>query len=457
MLFEMIVSEGIAHNSYIIGSGGSAAVIDPRRDCEAFLKIAARAEMSITHIFETHRNEDYVIGSQELSARCGAGIFHGANLSFSYGNKVKEGDVFRFGSLELAVLETPGHTEESISLVVRDPDISPDPYMIFSGDTLFSGDIARTDFYGPDRRAEMAEKIYDSITKKILPLGDGVIVCPAHGAGSICGGEIADHPFTTIGYERKTNRLLLKGKEAFVEQRIHESPYVPPYFRQMEQYNKTGAPVLGRLPRLHPLGITQVHTLIRAGAQVIDIRSPTAFGAGHIPGSLSIWRDGIPAFAGWFLTYEHPIVLIDDFNLGLDTVVRRLVRLGYDNIAGYLAGGFPTWFKGGQEIATVQTCSVQQLEERLRTEVPFILDVRDIRNYRAIGHIRGAHHTYVGEVPQFLPEIPRDDPIVVYCDAGWKGSLAASYLKKNRFRDVTNVLGGMQAWKNAGFRIEKSQ
>jgi hydroxyacylglutathione hydrolase len=457
MLFEMIVSEGIAHNSYIIGSGGSAAVIDPRRDCEAFLKIAARAEMSITHIFETHRNEDYVIGSQELFAQCGAGIFHGANLSFSYGNKVKEGDVFRFGSLELAVLETPGHTEESISLVVRDLDISPDPYMIFSGDTLFSGDIARTDFYGLDRSAEMAEKIYDSITKKILPLGDGVIVCPAHGAGSICGGEIADHPFTTLGYEQRTNPLLKKGKEAFIEQRVRESPYVPPYFRQMEQYNKTGAPVLGRLPRLHPLGITQVRQLIGAGAQVIDIRSPTSFGAGHIPGSLSIWRDGIPAFAGWFLTYEHPIVLIDDFNLLLDTVVRRLVRLGYDNIAGYLAGGFPTWFKGGQEIATVQTCSVQQLEERLRTEVPFILDVRDIRNYRAVGHIRGAHHTYVGEVPQFLPKIPRDDPIVVYCDAGWKGSLAASYLKKNRFRTITNVLGGMQAWKNAGFRIEKSQ
>jgi hydroxyacylglutathione hydrolase len=246
-------------------------------------------------------------------------------------------------------------------------------------------------------------------------------------------------------------------KEAFIGQRVRESPYVPPYFRQMEQYNTMGAPVLLHLPRLRPLGIAQVRQLIRSGAQVVDIRSPTAFGGGHIPGSLSIWRDGVPAFAGWFLTYEHPVLLIDDFNLGLDTVVRRLVRLGYDNIAGFLAGGFPTWFKGGQEIATIQTCSVQQLEERLRTEVPFLLDVRDIRNYQTVGHIRGAHHTYVGELPRFLPKIPRDDPVVVYCDAGWKGSLAASYLKINRFHDVTNVLGGMQAWKNAGFRIEKSQ
>jgi hydroxyacylglutathione hydrolase len=456
MFFETIVSEGIAHNSYMIGSGGSAAVIDPRRDCEIYTAIAEKAETEITHIFETHRNEDYVVGSKELSARCGAGIFHGANLPFSYGNPVREGDTFRFGSLELSVLETPGHTEESISLVVRDLDISADPCLVFTGDTLFCGDIARTDFFGADRKAEMAAKIFDSISKKIVTLGDGVIVCPAHGAGSVCGDEIADHPFTTVGYEQKTNRMLLLGREEFISHRTRDSPYVPPYFHQMEQYNKDGAPVLGRLPQLHPLGTARVLQLMNAGAQVLDIRSPTAFAAGHIPGSLSIWRDGIPSFAGWFLDYEHPVVLIDDFNLGLETVARRLVRLGYDDLAGYLAGGFPAWYKAAQEVAAIGACSVQQLSERLQAESPFILDVRDIRNYHAVGHIRGAHHRYVGELPRHLSEIPRNDPIVVYCDAGWKGSLAASYLAKNRFRQITNVLGGMQAWKRAGFRIEKS-
>ena len=456
MLFETVVSEGIAHNSYIIGSGGSAAVIDPRRDCDVFTEIADRGETVISHIFETHRNEDYVIGSRELSARCGAKIFHGAKLPFSYGNPVNEGDTFRFGSLELSVLETPGHTEESISLVIKDRDVSADPFMIFSGDTLFTGDIARTDFYGIDRNAEMAAKIFDSITKKILALGDGVIVCPAHGAGSICGGEIVDHPFTTIGYERKTNRMLLMGRKAFIEHRTRESPYVPPYFRQMEQYNKNGAPNLGRFPLLRPLGVAPIRELINTGAQVIDIRSPTAFAAGHIPKSLSIWRDGIPAFAGWFLSYDRPVVLIDDFNLGLETVATRFARLGYDNITGYLAGGFPAWFKAAQEIASIGTCSVQQLQERLQAESPFILDVRDIKNYLAIGHIRGAHHRYVGELPQYLSEIPRNDPIVVYCDAGWKGSLAASYLAKNGYHHITNVLGGMQAWKRAGFPIENS-
>jgi hydroxyacylglutathione hydrolase len=456
MLFHTIVSEGIAHNSYIIGSGGTAAVIDPRRDCDVYLGIADRAETEITHIFETHRNEDYVTGSRELAARCGAGIYHGAQLPFSYGTPVREGDRFRFGSLELSVLETPGHTEESISLVIRDLDSSPEPYMVFSGDTLFSGDIARTDFFGDDRKPEMAQKIFDSITKKILLLGDGVTICPAHGAGSVCGGEITDHPFTTVGYERRTNRQIRMGREAFIRQRITESPYVPPYFRQMEQYNKEGAPILGRLPHVQPMGIEKVKKLREAGAQVLDIRSPTAFGAGHIPNSLSIWQDGIPSFAGWFLTYEHPIILVDDFNLGLDTVIKQLVRLGYDNITGYLAGGFPAWFKGAQDIATVDTCSVQQLKERLKNETPFILDVRDIKNYRSVGHIRGAHHFYIGELPHHFAEIPKNEPIVVYCDAGYKGSLAASILAQKQFHDITNLLGGMQAWTRAGFRIEKS-
>jgi hydroxyacylglutathione hydrolase len=183
MLFERIVSEGIAQNSYLIGSGGRAAVIDPRRDCDIYLEIANRNELVITHIFETHRNEDYVIGSLELKKRCGADIFHGSQMTFAYGKPVHEGDRFTLGSLELSVLETPGHTEESISLVLWDTEVSDNPYMVFSGDTLFAGDIARTDFFGEERKAEMAEKIYDSINDKILPLGDGVILCPAHGAG----------------------------------------------------------------------------------------------------------------------------------------------------------------------------------------------------------------------------------------------------------------------------------
>ena len=455
MLFERIVSEGISHNSYLIGSGGRAAVIDPRRDCDIYLEIASRNELVITHIFETHRNEDYIIGSLELKSRCGAEIFHGARMAFAYGTPVREGDRFILGSLVLSVLETPGHTEEGISLVLRDTDVADQPYMVFSGDTLFAGDIARTDFFGQERKREMAEKIFDSIANKILPLGEGVILCPAHGAGSVCGEEIADHPFTTIGYEKKTNPSLTSGRELFVSRRATESPYFPPYFRQMETNNRDGAPILHRLPDLPHLSIQKVNQIRKSGCQIVDIRSPTSFGAGHIPGSISIWREGLPVFMGWVLDYQRPIIIVDDFNLDLDHVRRHFIRLGYDTVAGILSGGFPAWTKAAQDIGTVPTCSVQQLNERLKKENPFILDVRDIKNWRAVGHIPGAHHIFVGELPHHLDEIPKDEPVVVYCDAGYKGSLAASILSVNQYHDLTNLLGGMTAWEKAGFRIEK--
>jgi hydroxyacylglutathione hydrolase len=455
MLFERIVSEGISHISYLIGSGGHAAVIDPRRDCEIYSDIARKNDLVITHIFETHRNEDYVIGSLELARRCGAGIYHGSAMDFSYGKSVREGDTFTFGSLELTIIETPGHTDESISLILKDKDVSLLPYMVFCGDTLFSGDIARTDFYGRDRDAEMAVRIWNSITTKILPLGDGVIICPAHGAGSVCGGEIADHPFTTVGYEKTTNRWLLMNKDDFVSARKQESPYVPPYFRQMEIYNKMGAPLLHTIPQLTPLSVDEVNKFRASGSQILDIRSPTSFGAGYIPGSISIWREGLPSFMGWFMDYTKPIVIVDDFNLSLDAVQHHFIRLGYDTIAGYLAGGFPQWTKAAQEIATLPTCSVQQLKARLETESPFILDVRDSKNWNSAGHIRNAHHRYVGELPHHLDEIPKNEPLVICCDAGYKGSLAASILARHNYTDMINVLGGMTAWKRAGFSIVK--
>jgi hydroxyacylglutathione hydrolase len=454
MLFERIFSEGLAHNSYIIGAAGKAAVIDPRRDCERYLEIAARNNCTITHIFETHRNEDYVIGSLALAERCGAGIFHGAALDFAYGTAVHDGDLFTFGSLSVQVLETPGHTEESISLVLRDRESGGTPFMVFCGDTLFAGDIARTDFFGEARKEEMAEKIYDSITQKILTLGDGVILCPAHGAGSVCGGEIADHPFTTAGYERSTNPFLLMGREEFVSARKTESPYLPPYFRTMERYNRDGPPVLHHLPLIRPLTVPELNSLRHAGCQVLDIRGPTAFAGGHIPGSISLWRNGISSYAGWFLTCDDPIVLIDDFNQETEEIQRQLFRLGYDRIAGILSGGMGTWYKSGGETGTTKTCSVRELRQHLEDGTPFLLDVRDIRNRRAFGHIRGSHHVYVGELPRHLDEIPVNEPVFVYCDAGFKGSLAASILARHGYQTVINVLGGMTAWKQAGFPTE---
>ena len=451
MLFERVVSEGIAHHSYIIGDEGKAAVIDPRRDGEVYLDIAARNGCTITHIFETHRNEDYVIGSLPLADRCGAGIFHGSGMDFAYGTSVTDGETFRLGSLSLQVLETPGHTEESISLVVRDTPGGDVPLLVFSGDTIFAGDVARTDFFGDDRKEEMAQKIYDSIMR-IFSLGDSVILFPAHGAGSVCGGEIADRSFTTVGMEKATNPLIRMGRQSFVSHRVTESPYKPPYFRTMEQYNRDGAPRV-LLPALRPLTPSELENLRTSGCQVLDIRAPGGFAAGHIPGSLSIWRNGISSYAGWFLNYQDPIVIIDDFNQNTGEIIRQLFRLGYDDVGGILAGGIGSWFKNGGAVGTFRTCTVFGLRERLEREEVFILDVRDIRNRRNSGFIPGSHHIYLGELPTHLDRIPRDLPVIVYCDAGFKSATAASILARHQYHDLTTVLGGMITWKQEGFPI----
>ena len=204
MLFEKITSDILAHHSYVIGAGGEMAVIDPRRDCRVYTTIAENRDMKIAGIFETHKNEDYVTGSRELARPTGAEIYHGAREEFGFGTAVREGETFRFGPLELEVLETPGHTVESISLLLRDRSVSGDPLMVFTGDALFAGDVGRTDLAGEDRRREMSEMLYASLHENLLPLAGGVIVCPAHGAGSVCGGNIGDREYTTIGFEAAT-------------------------------------------------------------------------------------------------------------------------------------------------------------------------------------------------------------------------------------------------------------
>jgi hydroxyacylglutathione hydrolase len=241
MIFEKVVSAGLAHNSYMAGSGGEAAVIDPRRDIGIYLDIARRNDLRITHVFETHRNEDYLIGSLELARVTGCEIHHGAKMDFMYGRPVREGDSFQVGSLDLRILETPGHTEESISIVLSDTEVSGTPLMVFTGDALFAGEVGRTDFY-PDRKEEVAGELHDSLHRKILPLGDRVIVCPAHGGGSVCGADISDLPWTTIGYEKETNPMLLLDRDSFIRKKLAEWHHYPAYFSRMEVQNRAGPP-----------------------------------------------------------------------------------------------------------------------------------------------------------------------------------------------------------------------
>jgi hydroxyacylglutathione hydrolase len=449
-MVKLIKSKGIAHHSYFIGASGRAIVVDPRRDVDVYLDLSESQELDITHIFETHRNEDYVIGSVELAHATGAEIFHGTNLDFAYGTPVKDGDKFQFGNIELEVLETPGHTLESISLVLRDLNVSEDPQMAFTGDVIFAGATGRIDFYGVDKRPEIAGLLYDSLFKKILPLGDQTVLCPAHGAGSICGADIREQDYTTVGYEKKTNPQLQVSREEFIQLKVAEELYTPPYFQEMEFQNQNGAPILGRLPHLKAVHPKILKNMMKKELQILDIRKPTSFAGGHINGSLNIWKDGVPAFGGWFLNYQDPIVVVDD-NQGTNEVLHALVRLGFDNIHGYLAGGFPSWYLHAEHIDTLNLWSVHQLKEKVGGEF-FLLDVRKLED-RKEGYIEGSYHIYVGELPDRMKEIPSGVPVVVYCDSGYKSTTACSYLKKYGYTDLTSVLGSMTAWLKAGYHV----
>jgi hydroxyacylglutathione hydrolase len=288
MFLEKVKSEGLEHLSYILGHDGRAAVIDPRRDCQAYIDIAGQHGARITHIFETHRNEDYVAGSTNLARRAGAEIYHGMALDFSYGKPAVEGDAFQFGDMTLAILETPGHTFESISLVLRDSSYGDQPLAVFTGDLLFIGSVGRTDFF-PDRHREVAGLQYDSIFDKLLPLGDQVIVYPAHGAGSVCGSNMAAREFSTLGYERENNPDLKFGsREAFVEHKITENPKIAPYFKKMERLNLHGAPPMDLLPEPPPMSAEWFENAMETGMICVDLRSPEAFAGAFIPGSLAI-------------------------------------------------------------------------------------------------------------------------------------------------------------------------
>ncbi|AKB35892.1 Metallo-beta-lactamase family protein [Methanosarcina siciliae C2J] len=457
MIFERIKSEGLAHLSYLIGSGDEAIVIDPRRDCQVYFDLARSKGMTIKYIFETHRNEDYVIGSLELEKLTGAGIYHGSGVDFKYGNIIKkDGQEFGFGALKLTAMHTPGHTDESMSYVLTDPDAGKEPIMVFTGDALFVGDVGRTDLYGPEEAPRLAANLYDSIFNKILPLGDGVILCPAHGAGSLCGGMISDREYSTLGLERIQNPVLQKTeKEEFVKFKLEESLEFPPYFKKMEKYNLQGPPLLQGLPVPKLLSPEEFKTEIEKGAVVVDTRMPHSFGGAHIKGSYSIWLGGLPSFAGWMLPSDKPILLVLEEKEQLETAVRYLVRLGYDNIRGFLNGGIAAWYMEALQIDSFNLISVHDLKARIeKDEEIVILDVRSNEEWEA-GHIEGARHIYVGHVEDNLDKIPKECPIVVYCGSARRSNIAASILKKHGYNKVYNVLGSMVAWKSAGYEVVK--
>ncbi|MCW4052870.1 MAG: MBL fold metallo-hydrolase [Candidatus Bathyarchaeota archaeon] len=458
MIFERVRSEGLAHISYFLGADGEAVVIDPRRDCQIYIDLARKNKLQIQHIFETHLNEDYVIGSRELAHFTGAAIYHGPGLDFGYGETVKNGRDFSFGGMVITAIHTPGHTDESMSYTLVDPSVTDRALMVFTGDTLFIGDVGRVDLYGSKEAPRLAGNLYTSIFDKILPLGDGVILCPAHGAGSICGGTISEREQSTLGLERLHTPLLQKRREDFVKFKVAERHERPPYFRRMEQYNLKGPPLLKHLPEPPPLSPREFHQQIKQGAVVVDTRTPSAFGGAHIEGSYNIWLTGIPILAGWVLPYDKAILLVLEDGGHLEAAVRYLVRLGYDHQAGYLCGGIEacgleSWYVEALPTEHLGLLTVHELKTRLdRQENLLVLDVRSKEEWSE-GHIEGSRNIYVGHLENRLNEIPEDQPIAVVCGVGNRASLGASILERVGRRNVYTVLGSMTAWQKASYHV----
>ena len=447
MLFLRIKSKGLANISYFIGSGGEAAVIDPRRDIDVYLDTAREHCMHIKYIFETHRNEDYVAGSTLLSVATGAPIYHGEALDFKYGNKTAEGDRFAVGEARLAVLETPGHTPESLSFVLSGKT-SETPLMAFTGDTVFPGSTGRTDLWGD--RAQAAGILYDSIKQKILKLGESVTLCPAHGAGSVCGAGIDDRDVTTVGYERLTNPDLQLDRDSFIAMKISESPVKPPYFKQMEKMNLEGATASRIMPTLRPLDARKFKDEIKNGI-VFDARMPYAFAA-HIPGAYSIWLDGLSTYPGLIAEYSKPIYLVTERDEEVSKAATYLYRIGFDNVEGYLCGGFQRWLEYALDLDFIGLLVPDALAGMIPAGNIDVLDVRTDAEWKE-GHIKEAKHIYIGDLERRVNEVPKDRAVVCICSTGMRASMAASILKRSGVKTVYNVLGGIEAWKKKDYPL----
>ncbi|MHB8773207.1 MAG: MBL fold metallo-hydrolase [Syntrophales bacterium] len=451
MLCKRIEAEGIAHYSYLIGDEGEAAVIDPRIDCGVYLAETNPTGYRLRHIFETHRHEDFVLGSAALAAATGAVIWHAdAQWEYRYGTPAGDGQTWKIGRLTLRAIHSPGHTPGSMSYLLSDPDGVP--WMVFTGDALFAGDVGRVDLLGMDQAPAMAGELYDTLFGKLLPLGDGVIVCPAHGSGSVCAGGIGERIWTTIGLERLHNPKLRRPDRAAFISLVAEKLERPPYFRKMERFNLDGATFSETA--VAPLSVADFARLSRE-AIVLDTRAVLAFGAAHIPGALSIWAAGLPSFAGWFLPDDRPIVLVNDAD-DPAPVSRSLMRLGFTALAGYLSGGMLAWHMAGRGSEAIATVTVQSLCAQLDAGgEPWILDVRSNGELEHVGLITGAHHIHVTELPGRMEEVPRDRRVTIFCGSGLRSMIAASLLKREGWHHLAVVLGGIAGWRSVSCPIRR--
>jgi glyoxylase-like metal-dependent hydrolase (beta-lactamase superfamily II)/rhodanese-related sulfurtransferase len=451
MYFEQFYLGCLAHASYMLASEGEAVVVDPQRDVELYLKAAADHGVTIKHIFESHLHADFVSGHRELAARTGAKIYMGAQAGATLPHvPVHDDFVLKFGKASIRVLETPGHTPESICLVVTDDEKSPAPWAVLTGDTLFIGDVGRPDLSPKHTPVQLAGLLYDSLHNKLMKLADNVLVYPAHGAGSLCGKNMRADRSSTIGTERLTNYALqIKSRQDFVAQLTSNLPARPEYFSKDAEINRTGATALSELPPLRALTPAELNAMLENGALALDVRPNDEFAAAYVPGSVNIALSG--QFASWAGTVlgltAHP-VLIAATDEQLEEARLRMARVGIEVLDGYLHGGVNAWKQAGLPIGTLAQISVVDLEARLQSGELQVLDVRRAPEWEA-GHIENATWWPLDNFNVSAPEMDRNLPIAVHCKSGYRSVIAGSLLQRAGFKNVVNVIGGFDAWQQA--------
>ncbi len=443
----------LAHASYIVGSEGIAAVIDPQRDVEIYLEAARQRGWKIQHIIETHLHADFVSGHHELAERTGARIYlgEGAGASFTH-TPVKDGDSLQFGNCRFDFLQTPGHTMESICIVTTDLAEPASPKAIFTGDTLFVGDVGRPDLSATHTPQELAALLYSSLHEKLLKFPDDTKIYPAHGAGSLCGRQMSSERSSTIGRERLTNYALQAPScDEFVHLLTDGLPPRPEYFGRDVELNRQGAGALAEIAPPQPVHAPEVFRLQAEGAIVLDTRPAMQFAVAHVPGSIHIALSG--QYASWaarILGLDKRIILVGEDADHLRESQMRLARVGIENVKAYLEDGIAGWIGEGYELDYIPQISVQEFSELREIEKDHIavLDVREPGEVEA-GAIANSVRIPLGQLPNRTAELDASKLIVVHCKGGYRSSIATSILRRAGFRDIANLTGGFDAWKAA--------
>jgi hydroxyacylglutathione hydrolase len=454
MKIEQFFLEGLGHQSYIIidDEGGAAAVVDPRRDVDIYLEAAQRAGANITRILETHIHNDYVTGARELAAHTGATIVAGAGDAPLYDHRsVKEGDAIYVGTLRFTALDTPGHTPHHVSYALYEPG-QDTPTALFSGGSMLAGSAGRTDLLGDAWTLTLTRQQYHSLRRLLDTLPGQVRVYPTHGAGSFCNASaVTPAHSTTIAQERLASPAALAANEDdFVQRQLTGYIAYPSYYHYMRDINKRGPAILGELPEPAALAPRDVQERILRGVPLVDGRSRAAFARAHIPGALNAEVDSsFATYIGWVLPFNQPLMLLIEDEEGRREAVVQLIRIGYERFEGYLDGGMASWQAAALPVTAFESIDVDTLYRRWRQKPEMaIIDVRRDDEWRE-GHIPGAQHFHLGDLPRQIAAVQRGEPLTVICHGGYRASVAASMLAATG-REVIAVDGGMGDWDERG-------